>query len=63
MGLAVGDEVVALNGYRVETLWQYVIVRSITDRTNLHLIVRRGGEYREVPAVQNGFRMGLDLRP
>ncbi len=63
MGLAVGDEIVALNGHRVDTAWQCVIVRSITDRTNLRLIVRHGTEYREVATVQKTFALGLELRP
>jgi tetratricopeptide (TPR) repeat protein len=63
MGLAVGDTIVALNGYRVETAWQYVIVRSITDRVSLHLIVERGTQYREVAAIQKSYALGLELRP
>ena len=47
-GIKVGDVVVALDGYRVQTLDQYMFVRSLTDNPKLSIILWNGTKFTEV---------------
>jgi S1-C subfamily serine protease len=47
-GLKRGDVFVALDGYRVQNIKQYMLVRALTDDPKINLIVWNGTKYVEV---------------
>jgi hypothetical protein len=58
MGLRVGDNVVALDGYRVYTDVQYACIRRLTDQPDTSVIVARNGEYIELKGKTERRRYG-----
>jgi len=48
VGLKLGDVFVALDGYRVQTLEQYMLIRALTDDPHLTLIVWNRNKYVEI---------------
>jgi tetratricopeptide (TPR) repeat protein len=61
-GLALGDVIVALDGYRVRNFEQYQVVRSFTDSPQMALIAWHGGRYVEIRTSQKERRFGVDMR-
>ena len=60
-GLLPGDVIVGLDGYRVESDAQYIIVRALTFDSKMDFIVWRGGKYLELHATVPGRRMMVDI--
>jgi hypothetical protein len=50
-GIRAGDRVVALDGYRVRTVQQYLAVRSFSDAPKMTAVVWRDGRYQEVNGI------------
>jgi hypothetical protein len=62
VGIATGDIIVALDGFRVRTRRQYVLVRKFSDRPEMALVVYRHPGYLEVKARSADRRLGFDMR-
>jgi tetratricopeptide (TPR) repeat protein len=60
-GLMAGAIVVALDGWGVRNLEQFQAVRAFSRSPEMKLIVWQEGRYREVEAVVNGRRFGVDV--
>ena len=60
-GLKRGDIFVALDGYRVQTLEQYMLVRGLTDDPKINLIVWNGSKYVEVSVSLQQRRFNNDI--
>ena len=61
-GLKVGDVIVALDGYRVDTFGQYGFVRGMKAEAPLQLILWDGSKYREQAASvpDRRFECGME---
>jgi len=60
-GLAQGMVVVALNGYRTETLSQYLAIRSLSDDPKMSLVVWDGKAYRVSEVQLPERRFSVDM--
>ncbi len=60
-GLEKGMVIVALDGYRTDTLNQYFVIRSLSDDPNLRLIVWDGSSYRVSEGKLPERRFGVDM--
>jgi hypothetical protein len=56
-GLAPGDVIVELDGYRVDSGEQYDVIRALTMDSKMDFIVWRDGKYFELQALVPGRRM------
>jgi hypothetical protein len=62
LGLAPDAIVVALDGYRVENLRQYFLVRALKWEDDMTLVVYQGGAYQTFHAEPHGRRFGVDMK-
>jgi S1-C subfamily serine protease len=62
LGFRAGDIIVALDGYRVRSLRQYVVVNRFSDTPETRFIVFRHPAYVELRARSASRLYGLDLR-
>ena len=62
MGLTQDGVIVALDGYRVENLQQYYLVRALRWQDDLTLVVCRGGKYQTIHADPHHRRFGVDMK-
>ncbi len=60
-GLKLGHIVVALDGHRVQTLEQYLVLRNMKSEAPLDLIVWDGSAYRQVIAQVPKRKFGCDM--
>ena len=60
-GLTSDDIVVALDGYEVDTVAEYALIRAFTDLPAMDLIIWDGQAYREIKATQAGRRFGVGM--
>jgi hypothetical protein len=62
VGLKAGDVIVALDGYRVRSQRQYLLVRGFSDDPELSLILFRHPGYLEVKARSANRLLGFEMR-
>jgi tetratricopeptide (TPR) repeat protein len=60
-GLSSDQVVVALDGYQVQSMAQYSMVRAMSDSPSMTFVVWDGHAYREIKANQPGRRFGVDM--
>lgn len=60
-GLKLGHIVVALDGHRVQTLEQYLLLRNMKADAPLELIIWDGSAYRQVTATVPNRKFGCDM--
>ncbi len=60
-GLKIGDVFVALDGYRVQTVEQYMLVRGLTNDPKIVLILWDGAKYVEISTSVPGRRFGNNI--
>lgn len=60
-GLKAGDVVVALDGYRVGSAGQFMMIRSLTQELPMRIIYWDGTTYREIEASPPERRFGCDI--
>jgi hypothetical protein len=61
-GIKMGDIVVGLDGFRVRTRRQYMVVRSFSDSPEMTLLLFRHPGMREVKARSVSRHLGFDMR-
>jgi hypothetical protein len=60
--LEVGQIIVGLDGYRVRTFDQYMVVNEFTDDPHMRLLVWSGKEYFEIDTKLEGRKFGIRPR-
>lgn len=60
-GLRPGNVIVALDGYRTDTLQQYLLIRKISEDPQMELIVWDGSAYRLAKGTLPKRRFGADM--
>jgi hypothetical protein len=60
-GLMVGDVIVALDGYRVDSEPQYMFIRALSMESKMNFVIWRKDRYLEATAAVPGRRMMVDI--